>query len=93
MVNIANNHIYDYLQKVLMIPENPRTLESFIPVRAYCFFETKGLTIASLATGWSTSIKDQLKSDLEDIEVRILRLFPFIGERRGVIILTIYRKS
>ncbi len=70
MVNIANNHIYDYLQKGF--DDTLETLEQagilYSGEGHIAFFETKGLTIASLGyCGWSTSIKDQLKSDLEDV--------------------------
>lgn len=73
MVNIANNHIYDYLQKGF--DYTIETLEQagilYSGEGHIAFFETKGITIASLGyCGWSTSIKDQVKRDIEDVRAK-----------------------
>lgn len=73
MVNIANNHIYDYLQKGF--DDTIETLEQagilYSGEGHIAFFETKGITIASLGyCGWSTSIKDQVKRDIEDVRAK-----------------------
>lgn len=70
MVNISNNHIYDYLQQgfddTLETLDNAGLLYSGEGYKA--FYESQGITMASLGyQGWNTDIKDQVKSDIEEV--------------------------
>lgn len=69
MVNISNNHIYDYLQAgfrdTLDALEKGGILYSGEGYIAY--YQVKGITIASLGyTGWSTSIRKSLEVDIKE---------------------------
>ncbi len=68
MVNISNNHIYDYLSQgfneTLDMLTSAGVLYSGEGHIAY--YETKGITIASIGyNGWSTSIMESLSKDIE----------------------------
>ncbi|NMA95048.1 MAG: CapA family protein [Clostridiales bacterium] len=70
MVNLSNNHIYDYLQQGF--DDTIKTLEDAGIL--YCgegyiaHYEAKGMKIASLGyQGWSTNIKDKVKEDIDSI--------------------------
>ncbi|NLJ40196.1 MAG: CapA family protein [Clostridiales bacterium] len=70
MVNISNNHIYDYLQKGF--DDTLETLEQagilYSGEGHVAFYETKGITIASLGyQGWNTDIKKEVKGDIEEV--------------------------
>lgn len=69
MVNISNNHIYDYLEQGFR--DTLDTLESagiYYSGEGYiAYYEVKGITIASIGyTGWDTHIKDSLKKDIAE---------------------------
>lgn len=69
MVNIANNHIYDYLNKGFLDTiknlENAGILYSGEGYTQY--YSIKDITIASIGyRGWSTNIKDQLAKDIKE---------------------------
>lgn len=69
MVNIANNHIYDYLEAgfrdTLDALEKGGILYSGEGYIAY--YRVKGITIASLGyTGWRTSVREKLEEDIEE---------------------------
>jgi hypothetical protein len=69
MVNISNNHIYDYLEQGFQ-----DTLETLEQAGIYysgeghiAYYETKGITIASIGyVAWSTDIQDSLKKDIAE---------------------------
>jgi len=68
MVNISNNHIYDYLSQgfneTLDMLTSAGVLYSGEGHIAY--YETKGITIASIGyNGWSTRIMESLSKDIE----------------------------
>ena len=70
MVNIANNHIYDYLEQgykdTLDTLEKEGILYSGEGNIAY--YQAKGITIGSVGyTGWDTSIKKKLLADIETV--------------------------
>ncbi|HHY82138.1 MAG TPA: CapA family protein [Clostridiales bacterium] len=70
MVNISNNHIYDYLEKgfkdTLKTLDQAGILYSGEGYTAY--YEVKGITIGSIGyTGWSTDIMNTVKKDLEEV--------------------------
>ena len=69
MVNISNNHIYDYLQQGFDDTLKPWTMRGYSIRRGYkAFYESQGITMASLGyQGWNTDIKDQVKSDIEEV--------------------------
>lgn len=69
MVNISNNHIYDYLE--MGFQETIKTLEKGDIL--YCgegktaFYETKGVTVACIGyTGWNTSNKKKISLDIKN---------------------------
>jgi poly-gamma-glutamate capsule biosynthesis protein CapA/YwtB (metallophosphatase superfamily) len=69
MVNISNNHIYDYLEAgfrdTLSALEKGGILYSGEGYIAY--YQAKGITIASLGyNGWNTSIRKSLEADIEE---------------------------
>jgi len=69
MVNIANNHIYDYLEQGFL-----DTLEALEQAGIHysgegyvAYYDVKGITIASIGfNGWNTSIKESLKKDIDE---------------------------
>jgi poly-gamma-glutamate capsule biosynthesis protein CapA/YwtB (metallophosphatase superfamily) len=68
MVNISNNHIYDYLQKGF--DETLKNLEKggvmYSGEGHIAYYSIKGITIASIGYGgWSTSIQDDLEKDIK----------------------------
>ena len=70
MVNISNNHIYDYLHKgyedTLATLSNAGIQYSGEGNTAY--YTAKGIRIASIGyTGWSTSIKNRLLGDIKNV--------------------------
>ena len=49
MVNISNNHIYDYLSRDFKIPLKPWNRQASIIREGHiAYYETKGITIASI---------------------------------------------
>lgn len=70
MVNISNNHVYDYLdegfQDTLKTFEQADILYSGEGYTAY--YETKGITIGSIGyVAWNTNIKDSLERDIAEL--------------------------
>ena len=72
MVNIANNHIYDYLEQgfkdTLQTLNDAGVLYSGEGYIAY--YEVKGVTIGSIGysySSWTAEIKDDLKNDIEEV--------------------------
>lgn len=69
MVNVSNNHIYDYLNQgfldTISALENADILYSGEDYIEY--YDVKGITIASLGyRGWSTYIKPHISRDIEE---------------------------
>ncbi|MBE3101772.1 MAG: CapA family protein [Firmicutes bacterium] len=67
MVNISNNHIYDYLGKGFN--ETLKTLDdagiAYSGEGVIAYFETHGITIASIGyNGWNTGIKKSVSKDI-----------------------------
>ncbi|HZJ57793.1 MAG TPA: CapA family protein [Clostridia bacterium] len=70
MVNLSNNHIYDYLQRgfddTIETLDDAGILYSGEGYKA--FYESQGITMASLGyQGWNTNIKDRVKKDIEEV--------------------------
>lgn len=69
MVNISNNHIYDYLKQGFR--DTIDTLEKagiyYSGEGHIAYYESKGIIIASIGyNGWYTSIKESLKRDIKE---------------------------
>jgi poly-gamma-glutamate capsule biosynthesis protein CapA/YwtB (metallophosphatase superfamily) len=69
MVNISNNHIYDYLE--VGFQDTLQTLEQagiqYSGEGHIAYYETKGITIASIGyVAWNTSIQDTLEKDIAE---------------------------
>lgn len=69
MVNISNNHIYDYLD--IGFQETLQTLEQadiqYSGEGHIAYYEAKGITIASIGyIAWNTEIQDSLEKDIAE---------------------------
>jgi hypothetical protein len=78
MVNIANNHIYDYLEQgfkdTLQTLNDAGVLYSGEGYIAY--YEVKGVTIGSIGysySSWTAEIKDDLKNDIEEVRKNAIK--------------------
>ena len=68
MVNISNNHIYDYLEQGFQetLEVLSRADVDYSGEGQIAYYEAKGITIASIGySWWSTGIKDGLAEDIE----------------------------
>ena len=70
MVNISNNHIYDYLEQGFQ--DTLETLEqaniSYSGEGHTAYYETKGITVGSIGyVAWSTDIQESLKKDIAEV--------------------------
>ena len=88
MVNIANNHICDYLEEGFR--ETVRTLEDagvlFCGEGYTAWYEVKGIKIAGIGfTGWDNTVRDSLEKALKNVREKadiVIVSFHWGNERR-----------